>query len=54
MADKMPSPKKAENVEVKFLRVWSSDRGLFIPGDKASLPDAIASSLMDEGMVEVL
>jgi hypothetical protein len=43
---------------VHFLKMWSSDRGLFMPDDgakgKYTLPAYIALSLLAEGVVELL
>jgi hypothetical protein len=41
-------------VKVRFLRVWSADRGYFAVGQEAELPEEIAESLMGYGVVEVL
>jgi hypothetical protein len=41
-------------VRVKFLTLWSSDRGVFLAGAEAELPENLAQSLMDERVVEVL
>lgn len=38
----------------KFVKLWSSDRGVFLPGDTAELPQALAESLYLEAMGEIL
>lgn len=45
---------EAPPVKVRFLKLWSSDRGAFPEGSEAELPDEIATSLLGEGVVEVL
>jgi hypothetical protein len=46
-----PSPK---TVRFKFLKFWSSDRGVFQPGDEADLPIDIAEGLVIEDMGDTL
>lgn len=48
-----PEAGEAGDVNVKFLRLWSSDRGLYLPGVKAVLPSLLAEALEGEGVVEV-
>lgn len=40
-----PGADEAGDVNVKFLRLWSSDRGLYLPGVKAVLPALLAEAL---------
>lgn len=48
-----PDPDKgAAPVKVKFLKLWSSDRGVFLPGSTAELPQGIAASLVEELVAE--
>lgn len=48
-----PGPDKGEApVKVKFLKLWSSDRGVFLPGATAELPQGIAASLVEELVAE--
>lgn len=48
-----PEADEAGDVNVKFLRLWSSDRGVFLAGTKAILPALVAEALEGEGVVEV-
>jgi len=38
--------------KVKFIRLWSSDRGVFQAGTEAELPAGIAASLVLERVAE--
>ena len=53
-ASEAPKASKAPKVEAlahfKFVRMWSSDRGAFYPGDETDLPNEIADSLYLEGI----
>lgn len=41
-------------VRFKFKAMWSSDRGVFLPGQEADLPEGIAESLRDEEVGEIV
>jgi len=47
-----PNEKEGKDLKVKFLRMWSSDRGCFLPGKTEELPASIAKSLIKEGVAE--
>jgi len=48
MAKAKESTGEGQPVTVRFIRMWSSDRGVFPAGTEAELPAAIAASLVAE------
>lgn len=46
-------PEAEGDYAVRFVKMWSSDKGLFLPGVKATLPALTAEALEAEGVVEV-
>ncbi len=45
-------PQSGKTIKVKFLQLWSGDRGVFLPGANAELPKGIAASLIKERVAE--
>lgn len=56
MAKTKESPGEAQGqdttVKVRFLKLWSSDRGVFTAESTADLPKGIAASLIKERVAE--
>lgn len=47
-----PPESESKTIKVKFLQLWSSDRGVFLRGQVAELPKGIAASLVKELVAE--
>ena len=50
----MAESSKPKVVKFRFLKLWASDRGTFLPGAEAELPREIAESIFVVEMGEIL
>ena len=49
-----PETEGASTLAVRFVHFWSGALGPFVPKEEATLPTAIADSLVAEGVAEYL